>query len=314
MRKLNTVKVVAVIIVLGFISQTYAQNSLRDVMRGDNGVTKHYVKLNVNEQVAFSPTQAKIIFNLDANSDLVLGHSETDELGFTNYRFHQTYYGIPVENSMYVVTAKSGKLTGMSGEIILDFGAPKKTNASISSQAAINAAVNSIKAELYAWQDEGMEQRIKEQTKNNKASFAPKAELVWYGPDENLNSKTLTLCYKVDVYAIKPLSRADYFVDAQTGQIIGKHDKIFFSDATGTANTAYSGTQTIHSDFTGTDYRLRDLTKGNGVITLHGESANRGQDYTSNSANWIRPGCYGRALWCFIHLHFLYEGVSSQQL
>ena len=35
--------------------------------------------------------------------------------------------------------------------------------------------------------------------------------------------------------------------------------------------------------FTGTNYRLRDYTKGSGIITLHGESGQRGADYASSS-------------------------------
>ena len=100
----------------------------------------------------------------------------------------------------------------------------------------------------------------------------------------------MRLCYKVDVYARQPLSRAYYFVDAITGNVIGKKDEIFYSDATGTAATAYSGSQTIHSDFNGGSYRLRDYTKGNGIITLHGESGSRGNDYSSSSSNWALTG------------------------
>jgi Zn-dependent metalloprotease len=114
---------------------------------------------------------------------------------------------------------------------------------------------------------------------------------VYYNPGLTLKARELRLCYKVDVYALQPLSRAEYFVDAKTGKVIGKKDKIFFSDVTGTANTAYSGSQTIHSDQTSANaYRLRDYTKGNGVITVHGESGKRGQDYTSTSNNWNLTG------------------------
>src|SRR5262249_17771750 len=141
-----------------------------------------------------------------------------------------------------------------------------------------------------AWQDAGMEQRLKMQAGNANASYAPKASLVWYSSTDDVSPRELRLCYKVDVYAREPLSRAYYYVDAITGDVLGKKDEIFYSDATGTANTAYSGQQTIHSDLNGSSYRLRDLTKGNGVITLHGETASRGTDYTSTSANWTLTG------------------------
>ena len=58
----------------------------------------------------------------------------------------------------------------------------------------------------------------------------------------------------------------------------------------GTAATYWSGSQTIHSDNTSSAYRLRDYSRGNGVITLHGESAKRGNDYNSASANWSLNG------------------------
>ena len=108
--------------------------------------------------------------------------------------------------------------------------------------------------------------------------------------DESFNPANLILAYKIDVYAHQPLSRANYYIDAQTGKVLGKNDIINTSDAVGTANTYWSGTQTIHSDLNGGTYRLRDLTKGNGVITLHGESGLRGNDYTSTSSNWNLTG------------------------
>ncbi|MEP7319452.1 MAG: M4 family metallopeptidase [Panacibacter sp.] len=274
-------------------SQANAQSSLRDVIRGDNGTTKHFVTLSAAQQMTFTPQQAKSLFKLDAGSDLVLIKTTKDELGQTNYRFTQTYNSIPVEGSMYIVQTKNSKATALSGEIITDFSAltSQKAGASVTGAQAVTTAVNYVKANLYAWQDPEMEQRIKEQTGNPKATYAPSVKLVWFSTnEESLDAKSLVLCYKVDVYARQPLSRADYFVNAKTGAVIGKNDKLYFTDATGTAATAWSGSQTIHSDFTGSAYRLRDYTKGSGVITLHGESSKRGNDYTSATANWSLAG------------------------
>lgn len=286
-------RILSLALMMALFSQANAQSSLRDVIRGDNGVTKHFVTLTAAQQVAFTPQQAKSLFKLDAASELVLVKSVKDELGQTNYRFTQTYNGIPVEGSMYIVQTKNNKATALSGEIITDFSSvmQQKAGASVSAAQAVTAALNYVKATVYAWQDPEMEKRIKEQTGDSKATYAPTPKLVWFSTNEdNLDSKSLVLCYKVDVYARQPLSRANYFVNAKTGEVTGKQDRLYFTDATGTANTAWSGSQTIHSDFTGTNYRLRDYTKGSGVITLHGESSKRGNDYTSASANWSLPG------------------------
>ena len=83
---------------------------------------------------------------------------------------------------------------------------------------------------------------------------------------------------------MKPFDRKFIYVDAKTGKILGTKQELMHSDATGTASTGYSGSQIIHSDLNGSTYRLRDLTKGNGIITLHAASGHA--DYTSTSANW----------------------------
>jgi Zn-dependent metalloprotease len=187
---------------------------------------------------------------------------------------------------------KNGKLSKLSGEIVVDFDESNDYSPvpALSSAQAIDIAVKKVNAQLYMWQDAGMEQRIKDQTGNTQASYAPTATLVWFNDGDEISPRDLRLAFKIDVYAKQPLSRADYFIDAKNGNYLGKKDKIFYTDATGTAATAYSGSQTIHSDFTGTSYRLRDYTKGSGIITLHGESAQRGTDYTSTSANWTLTG------------------------
>lgn len=277
---------------LVLLSQAYAQNSLKQLIRGERGISRHFTTLAQEQQVSFNVKQAARMLELDANSNLELADQNTDKLGYTHYRFYQTYKGIPVENSMYIIHSKNGKLTGMSGEIIVDFDeySNQPSLARINDRQAIDAAISNVKAKLYMWQDAAMEQRIKDQAGDVKASYAPTVKLVWYSPTDNLSPRDLRLAYKVDVYAKEPLSRADYFIDASTGKLLGKADKLYFTDATGTAATAYSGTQTIHSDYTGTNYRLRDYTKGNGIITLHGETASRGTDYTSTTANWTLTG------------------------
>ena len=292
-------KIILTLSVLVIIMQAYAQINLKAIIRDErNGTTNRFITLQDNEQVSFDVASAKRILGLDASSGLVLMGKETDELGFTHYRFYQTYKGIPVENSMYIIHVKNGRLTGMSGEIIIDFDTKNQQSvtAGISKQAAIADALNVVQAKKYMWQDTEMEQRIKSEKSDLKATLAPSVQLVWFNDGESIDPHNLRLAYKVDIYAKEPLSRADYFIDAQTGKFYGKKDKLFYTDATGTAATAYSGTVTIHSDFTGANYRLRDYTKGSGVITLHGETALFGTDYTSSSANWALAGTNKAAL------------------
>jgi Zn-dependent metalloprotease len=286
------------LVLLTTVLQTYAQNTLRDMIRGEQGASKHFVRLSPEQQRSFNQNQLISLLDLDNRAGFELLDQQTDALGFTHYRYRQTYKGIPIENSMYIVHVKNGMITGLSGEIAVDFNDTRtyETSAALSERQGISVALKKVAAREYMWQDAHMEQRLKEQTRNPAASFAPNAALVWFNEGEGINPRNLRLAYKVDVYAKEPLSRADHFIDAQTGEYLGRKDKIYYTDAVGTATTAYSGSQTIHSDFTGSSYRLRDYTKGSGVITRHGESGSKGLDYTSSSANWALTGTSQAAL------------------
>ncbi len=269
-----------------------AQNFVSQVIRGERGISKQFAAIPDNQALKFNSAQVKGLLNLAEKADLILKRTEQDKLGYIHFRYYQTYGGVPVENSMFIIHARNGVLKSLGGSIVTDFDPlmDERAASTISDAQAITVAVKHVNAKVYAWQDADMQQRIKIQSNNPNASYLPKASLVWYSPTDDVSPRELRLCYKVDVYARQPLSRAYYFVDAITGKVIGKKDEIFYSDATGTAATAYSGNQTIHSDLNGGSYRLRDYTKGQGIITLHGENGSRGNDYSSSSANWTLSG------------------------
>jgi bacillolysin len=291
-------KILSLAVFTFLIITSYSQSFVSTIIRGERGISKQFAAVGDNQKISFNSSQLKALLDLDQNSDLVLWRTEQDKLGFIHYRYYQTYRGVPVENSMYIVHTKYGVLKSLGGSIVTDFDPliDQRTSQKVSQDQAIEIAVKYVGAKVYAWQDAGMEKEIKDQTKNAKASYAPNASLVWFSPANDVSSRELRLCYKVDVYAREPLSRAYYFVDALNGQVLGKKDEIFYSDATGTAATAYSGSQIIHSDLNGSSYRLRDYTKGNGIITLHGESGSSGTDYTSSSPNWSLSGTNQAAL------------------
>lgn len=272
---------------LALLTQADAQKNLLSAIKGEKGISKQYAAFVPQEQVAFTPGTAKTVLGLNAKSDLVLYATESDQLGFTHYRFYQTYAGIPVENTMLVAHVKNGKLVSVSSSLVTDFNAamPFKISAkSILDKDAVLKALQHVNAAVYAWQDSDMESALKDQQGAN-ATYYPKAVKVWYNKADELNPTDLRLAYKVDVYAQEPVvSRAYYFVDAQTGAVIGRRERMHTTDAVGTANTLYSGTQTIHSDQTGANaYRLRDYSRGQGIIT---RNAKNKADIISTSANW----------------------------
>lgn len=273
----------------GFLIPAFSQN-LRNEISGNNGVSKHFTVFTSGDQNIFNPKDVNHVFDFTGNESLILMRAETDALGNINYRYIQTYMNIPVENAMYIIRTKAGKMVGASGEIVTSFDAQmaNRKNIKINAKDAVAIGLQYIHAQSYMWQDARAEEILKEQMKDKNATYYPTANLVWYNSGENLDPSKLVLAYKVDIYATEPMSRAYYFIDAQSGKILGQKEILHTVDAVGTANTLYSGTQTIHSDFFNGSYRLRDYSRGNGVTTY--DWANNKSDITSPSANFNLSG------------------------
>ena len=256
-----------------------AQLNLRNYAPSAEENNQLIIRLSSEEKQNFNPSKAEASLGLENNTNFELLSKENDAWG-VYYRYQQKINNIPVENSMLIAHTQNGQLHLLSGNIITNTESfNNRTTASISASNAIQIAKAQVNAKHYAWD---VDQESNDEVRN---ANAPKAELVWFSSENSLNANNLVLAFKVVIYATEPLSRAAYFVDAKTGAPLGKIDMLYFVDAVGTAATAYSGTQNIHSDLNGTSYRLRDLTKGNGIITLHGETTAHA-DYTSTSANW----------------------------
>ena len=301
------------------LTSAYSQKNIRLAISGEQGVTKHFTTLNKDLQVTFNPSKARSIFGLDANSDLILLNTEADgNTGMTHYRYYQTYKGLPVENAMYIAHTLQGKLISLSGSVVTDFASQmSRRYSSLSEKQAIKDALNYVQAEKYAWQDADFEQRIKFRQGSN-ASYYPRVTKAWYSGDEEINPLNLKLAYKVDVYSLKPLDRKFVYIDAQSGEILGTSQVLKHADAAGTAATGYSGLHTIHSDYTGTYYRLRDYTKGKGIITLHASGSHA--DYKSSSSNfkyfnadkWALDAHYGvAATWKFYKRNFNRNSIDN---
>ena len=280
------------------IFKTNAQGFLNQLIRDEHGISKQFVSVPENQRINFSAALLNKLLNINTASQLVLTQTIKDKSGLIHYRYYQTYRNVPIENSMYIVHTENGLIKSLGGAIITDFDSliDERSLVKISGEKSIITAIKFVNAKIYAWQNQEMEQTIKQRSGNSYASYKPVANLVWYNANGDKGSENLRLCYKTDIYAMKPLSRAYYYVDAITGKIAGVQNELLYSDTTGTAATAYSRIQTIHSDYNNGSYRLRDYSIGGGVLTFHGEPGVSGTDYISNSPNWNLSGTDQAAL------------------
>ncbi len=266
---------------------THAQ----DLIKGNKGMYPSYVSFK-NAPQAFA--QGKVILTDEAgkaqtNSVGLLKNKETDNVGFEHYRYQQTYAGIPVENAVYILHVKNGAVQSENGEWIKDFPASLDISPDISGTDAIQSAMNFVGATKYKWQLASEEVFLKREQNNTNATFYPTANLVLYSVGDEINPSNLKLAYKLDIYAQLPISRQIVYVDANTGAILGKNEMIHTTNAAGTATTAFSGTQAITTDNTGTTYRLRETGRGNGINTYNlqkGTNYASAVDFTDADNNW----------------------------
>ena len=98
------------------------------------------------------------------------------------------------------------------------------------------------------------------------------------------------LAYKMEVFTAIPHGSQCLYIDAENGRLLKKYNTMHHEDVEGTAVTRYSGTQTITTDSTGTEYRLRDYSRAAGGIETYdmnnGTDLNAAVDFTDADNFW----------------------------
>lgn len=207
-------------------------------------------------------------FQMNTAMAFKLLNSTPDKTGFTHYRYQQTFNGIPLQSTMYLVHVRNGKVASMNGMI---FSSVNSATPTVTESAALHSALEHVNATLYRWQIPGDESLIKLMRKNPEATWYPKGELTYAPAAGNYAAGNYKLTYRFDVYASQPLSRQYIFVDAQNGKIVFTQNRIKDNNPVeGTAHTAYSGIKTIIADGVAANkFYLRDSLRGDGVITMN---------------------------------------------
>jgi Zn-dependent metalloprotease len=216
-------------------------------------------------------------FGLTSNDAMKLSKQETDKLGFTHYRYQQYYQDIPVRAGEYIIHAKDDNAVSGNGKIIT--GLNISANPQITSDDAVNSAMEYTNAESYMWENAGEEAILKQIKNDPSATYFPLPELMIADKSCDGIAANYQLVYKVDIYANKPLSRKFVFVDAVTGEVLFTENRLMTEDVEGVAVTKYVGTKNIWTDSVAPGvYRLRNTHYGNGIETY---DMNQGTNYAT---------------------------------
>ena len=240
---------------------------------------------SLNPETIF--TVAKSEFGLNLADQMVIKRTEADKLGFMHHRYQQYYKGIPVEGGEFIIHSAAGKAITGNGKIIT--GLSLGSAPALSAQQAVDKALAFTHAEKYMWEDPASEAMLKKARKDPAATYQPKAKLVVIDKKYGNDASKYILAYKVEVYASKPLSYKNIYVNANTGAIYHTMDRLHLTDVPAIAHTKYSGTQNITVDSTGPGaYRLRE-TGRSGVETYNmstGTSYSAAVDFTHPDTDW----------------------------
>lgn len=264
-----------------------SEQKIEEYAFSDKRGTPEFIRFNENISFNKNETEQLLTRFLPVRRNIDQLTQVRDDAAYGNIevlRFQQYFKGIKVEHGSYTVTAKDGRVSFMSGEYYA-IDAEQKTTPGISEETALTKALRYVHASVYIWQT--VDSVLAEGKK-------PSGELVFV--DNVMQSKGQRLAYKFDVYAVRPLSKAKIYVDAENGEIILsdaiiKHTAVGkanvppaaalnttfpanniitgFTNSTASAATRYTGTRTITTDLVSAGvYRLRETDRTAGANNM----------------------------------------------
>lgn len=182
---------------------------------------------------------------------MLLVKEETDNIGFTHFKYQQYYDEIKVQGGEYIIHKKGEYISSISGNFYDNLNI--NTIPTISEEQAFDYAIREIPASQYAWE-----------AKNEKR---PKGEIIIAPLKGNFEKDNFRLCWKFDVSTSKPkITSFSVFIDANNGQVVNKISLINNEDATGVAYTLYNSnpvniTTDYYWDWIGYEYRLQETAR-----------------------------------------------------
>ena len=174
-----------------------------------------------------------------------------DELGYTHVKMQQYYHGLEVFGGEILLHGSMGLINRFNGTY---YPTPDVVDLTpdLSQEEAVNVVVGDLSAMAkYA--------RLSDEVKQFYHYDGPKATLVIYHFDRDIDSERLA--WHVD---IRPnvLDWYQYFVDAETGEIINKYNNTCTDGpATAQAVDLNGVTQTIHTYLSNGNYYLIDASR-----------------------------------------------------
>jgi bacillolysin len=219
--------------------------SAQDYALSPNGTPFLVHQFDRSYTIAEAQTLFAKLLPLTAGTTFVQVSQQTDKYGISHAAYQQYYKGVKVKGGEYWVHSKDGQVTHLTGDYrILQVATaqPSQTAAQV-----LAATLHQIGASKYSWEDPAAEQALRYLRADSAATYMPKGELVWVRDDRATkgNVEQHRLAYYYEITATEPDLHLAVYADAHTGLILKQHSTV--CSVTGTAETQYSGTQSINT-------------------------------------------------------------------
>ncbi len=266
--KLNRIGLLGLLLILVYVllpqlsmgQQSKLWNKQLTAIADDNsrpGLLRFKPGLKISPDVLFK--EQKAAFDLSENDNMIAYRTEKDTLGFTHTRFHQYYKGVKVEQSDFFIHEKDDMLKTANGKIIP--GINLDVNPTYSENDALAAALKSINAEEYLWQNTDAELMVKKQRKNESATYYPKGELVLMSISESdiISASNMHLCWAFDIYTHKPGDANRVYIEAKQGTVLRTIPLSMNCDpSVASGTTTWYGAYNFRVSKSGSNYFLKD--------------------------------------------------------
>ncbi|MDX1909313.1 MAG: M4 family metallopeptidase [Bacteroidia bacterium] len=257
--------------------------------------------LYIRDDISLAPenfwSQYQAAMGLGRQDEMLLKKSNRDELGYTYDRYQQYYATLIVEGAEYTLQSLDGKLKVAHGKLVE--GLDLNPRASISEAEALQQALASISAEVYAWESEEWEKDRQIMTGDSLASWYPQGELlVGLVRGDKLVKDNYALTWVFEIKALAPDISVAVYVDAQSGEVLKTRSKVHnCNGVAGTFNPLYN-TNLNPEPFAirqrgwpYSDFVLEDCNKGQGIETrrtqFHTGGIFAGEPRTWNSTDRV---------------------------
>lgn len=209
-----------------------------------------------------------------------------DRQGYSHTRYQLLYNNTEFYGKTIITHCRSGFLESVNGDLQVE--ASPKNNFALNETQALSAVLKHVNASRYKWENKAEEELMGRLLNNPAFSYQPKGSRVLISTKNEDR-----YAYVFTIYAEEPLYRGRLVVDAQNGAILSEVNLLCSVDVPGTAQTKFSGTQSITCDQSGSVYSLRETQRGQGIETYNlNYTSNYGSatNFTNASASWTGTG------------------------